>query len=158
MSRPQPTPLDASPWALSRNDYQFRWRSFLPSDRDVVPDVVSRLLQIARSAGFSGNCGTDLEIAIKEALANAIKHGNSYSKTKRVYVRCYAAPRKGFLVLVRDEGSGFDPNAVPDPRGEDRLTLPYGRGLFLMGELMDFIEYRKNGCDAVLFKSYQPDG
>jgi serine/threonine-protein kinase RsbW len=118
--------------------------------------VVSQLLQIARTAGFNGDCETDLEIAIKEALANAIKHGNSHSKTKQVYVRCYAAPRKGFLVLVRDEGDGFDPDRLPDPRDDTRLTLSHGRGVFLMRALLDHIEYRKGGCDVAMFKSFQP--
>jgi serine/threonine-protein kinase RsbW len=55
------------------------------------------------------------------------------------------------LIFVRDEGSGFDPEKVPDPRQADRLHLDSGRGLLLMRELMDYIEYRKGGREVLLY-------
>ena len=85
-------------------------------------------------------------------MANAVKHGNSYGPDKQVFVRCYACPEIGLLALVRDEGPGFAPEDVPDPRDEDRVHLSHGRGLFLMRALLDFVEHRKNGCEVVLFK------
>jgi serine/threonine-protein kinase RsbW len=94
----------------------------------------------------------ELEIALREALANAVLHGNQADETKRVLVRAYCDPGQGFVIAVRDEGPGFDPTQVPDPRGEDRLHLSHGRGIFLMRELMDHIEHRKGGREVVLFK------
>ena len=56
-------------------------------------------------------------------------------------------------MLVRDEGPGFIPDDVPDPRSDDRVHLNHGRGLFLMRALMDFVEYRKDGREVLLFRA-----
>jgi len=58
------------------------------------------------------------------------------------------------LVLVRDEGAGFEPAEIPDPRNNDRLQLDHGRGLFLMRALMDQVEYRRRGREVLLFKRW----
>ena len=52
-----------------------------------------------------------------------------------------------------DEGKGFDPNGVPDPRNDDRMHLSHGRGLLLMRELMDYVEYRRSGREVLIYKS-----
>ena len=70
-----------------------------------------------------------------------------------MFLRCYAGPRAGILVAVRDEGQGFDPDKVPDPRAADRRQLTHGRGLLLMRELMDRVEYRKGGREVLLYKA-----
>ena len=67
-------------------------------------------------------------------------------------MRCYGDPRSALLIAVRDEGDGFDPDKVPDPREDDRIHLDHGRGLFLMRALMDYVEHRKSGREVVLFK------
>ena len=95
----------------------------------------------------------DLEIALREALANAIAHGNGSRPGRKVFLRCYGGPRAGILIAVRDEGNGFDPDAVPDPRSVDRRQLAHGRGLLLMRELMDALEFRRGGTEVVLFRS-----
>ena len=65
-------------------------------------------------------------------------------------------PWAGRAWSVRDEGAGFDPDHVPDPRDKDRLHLQHGRGVFLMRELMDHVEYRKGGREVLLFKRCVP--
>lgn len=94
----------------------------------------------------------EVEIALREALANAVFHGNGGSEEKRVFLRAYGAPKWGLLIAVRDEGPGFEPEEVPDPREGNRLELTHGRGVFLMRELMDEVDYRKAGREVVLYK------
>lgn len=108
---------------------------------------------MARKIDGLGESRSDLEIAVREALANAILHGNQLHKGKRVYLRCYAGPSTGLLILVRDQGPGFNPAHVPDPRHPDRRHLHHGRGLLLMRELMDRVEYRRGGREVLLFKN-----
>ncbi len=110
-------------------------------------------MKIARTAGFPPSDAADVEIALREAFANAIFHGNGNRPEKKVRLRCYGAPGKGLLLAIRDEGPGFDPATVPDPRSEERLHLPHGRGIFLMHELMDLAEYRRGGREVVLYKA-----
>ncbi len=146
-------PQGESPWPLDRSEYAIRHRSVLPSTKDSINTAVSAILEVAADCGFTEEDRTDLEIALREALANAVIHGNSYGADKNVFVRCYGSEAEGLLVLVRDEGPGFMPEEVPDPRGNDRVHLNHGRGLFLMKALMDFVEYRKDGREVLLFRA-----
>lgn len=118
-----------------------------------LPVAVKSIMKIARRAGYSNNQRTDLEIALSEALANALIHGNAEGAGKSIFVRCYASVRKGLLIVVRDQGAGFDPEGVPDPRAADRMHLHHGRGVFLMRQLMDECIYRKGGTEVLLFKA-----
>ena len=113
------------------------------------------ILRHARITGCLADHQAELEIALREALANAVFHGNRSDAAKKVLVRAYCDPKKGLVIAVRDEGRGFDPAQVPDPRREDRIQLTHGRGIFLMRELMDHIEHRKGGREIVLYKKFQ---
>lgn len=114
---------------------------------------MSRVRGILARCGFSEELRTDLEIALHEALANAMEHGNDGRARRRIFLRCYGGPRAGILIAVRDEGPGFDPDAVPDPRERDRRELAHGRGLFLMRELMDDVTFRRGGREVVLYRA-----
>jgi serine/threonine-protein kinase RsbW len=116
---------------------------------------VKDILRHARINGCLADHQAELEIALREALANAVFHGNRSDAAKKVLVRAYCDPKKGLVIAVRDEGGGFDPAKVPDPRREDRIQLTHGRGIFLMRELMDHIEHRKGGREIVLYKKFQ---
>ena len=137
---------------LDRRRFVLRYRTALPSTREAINVGVDEVLELARRAGFVGSDAADVEIALREALANAVIHGNGGRPERRILLRCYVEPGGGVLIAVRDEGDGFDPRAVPDPRERTRLELPHGRGIFLMRELMDVAEHRKGGREIVLFK------
>jgi serine/threonine-protein kinase RsbW len=143
-----------APFALDRRTLAFRFRRRLQSTKPGINRAVRDILRHARVTGCLADHQAELEIALREALANAVLHGNRSDAAKKVLVRAYCDPRKGFLIAVRDEGSGFDPAKVPDPRGDDRLHLTHGRGIFLMRELMDHIEHRKGGREVVLYKKF----
>jgi serine/threonine-protein kinase RsbW len=115
--------------------------------------VVQAVRKLARQCGCGKDRLADIEISVREAVANAIIHGNSRQRDKKILFRCYGDPERGLLITVRDTGSGFDPEKVPDPRSEDRLSLAHGRGLFLMRELMDRVEYRRGGSEVLLYAS-----
>jgi serine/threonine-protein kinase RsbW len=140
-------------WPLDRAAYTIRRRVCFPSTRESITDAVTVIVDVARRCGCASDQEPDLEIALREALANAVIHGNGEDKDKDIFVRCYGGSRKT-LVMVRDEGPGFEPTEIPDPRGNDRLQLDHGRGLFLMRALMDQVEYRRRGCEVLLFKRW----
>jgi anti-sigma regulatory factor (Ser/Thr protein kinase) len=143
-----------APFALDRRTLAFRFRRQLRSTKPGINRAVRDILSHARLTGCLADHQAELEIALREALANAVLHGNRSDASKKVLVRAYCDPRKGFVIAVRDEGGGFDPAEVPDPRREDRLHLTHGRGIFLMRELMDHIEHRKGGREVVLYKKF----
>jgi serine/threonine-protein kinase RsbW len=141
-----------APFALDRRTLVFRFRRSLESTTLGINRAVRDILKHARVTGCLADHQAELEIALREALANAVLHGNRNDEAKKVLVRAYCDPNKGFVIAVRDEGRGFDPAKVPDPRSKDRLQLTHGRGIFLMRELMDHIEHRKGGREVVLYK------
>jgi serine/threonine-protein kinase RsbW len=128
---------------------------WLPSTRRAIQRAVDRVRRVADRCGCSEDRQADLEIALREALANAISHGNAHRPGRRVFLRCYGGPGAGILVAVRDQGRGFDPKSVPDPRGSDRIHLAHGRGLLLMRELMDGLEFRRGGSEVVLYHVFR---
>jgi len=137
---------------FDRQRVTLRWRKTFASSSDSVPRIVARIVAAARKGGFLGEGRTDFEIALHEAVANAVLHGNQADPNRNVRVRLYGQPGYGVIVAVRDEGKGFDPDAVPDPRAQDRIHLQHGRGLFLVRQLTDFVEHRKQGREIVFRK------
>ncbi len=92
-----------------------------------------------------------IKLALEEALTNAVKHGNANDPNKQVTVRYLVTPEKA-IVIVRDEGSGFYPEEVPDCTCTERLPVPNGRGIMLMKVYMDKICYRDKGREVYFMK------
>jgi len=151
MKRGNASPND--PWSVPRREFAVRQRWRVPSTKEALNETVTKILLLADRCGCATEFRADIEISLREAMANAVIHGNRYSDDKDIFVRCYGVPGAALLVLVRDEGRGFNPAGVPDPRDPDRMHLNHGRGLLLMRELMDHVEYRKEGREVVLFKN-----
>jgi serine/threonine-protein kinase RsbW len=95
--------------------------------------------------GIAKDTEGEVEIAISEALANAVIHGNRENVDKHVDVICRCGMDGEVLIIVRDEGEGFDASAVRDPTEPERLLMTSGRGLHLMRALMDDISFEENG-------------
>lgn len=81
-----------------------------------------------------------IDLAVREAVANAIKHGNRLEAAKRVEIDLELTEEE-LVVRVRDEGEGFDPGEVGDPLAPENRLRPNGRGLFYMQKFMDEIDY-----------------
>ena len=81
-----------------------------------------------------------IELAVHEAVINAITHGNKSSNEKPVDVR-FVTEQAAWTVFVRDRGEGFDPSELPDPTSSDNLLNPSGRGIFYMRTFMDEVEH-----------------
>jgi len=87
----------------------------------------------------------EVEIVLREALANAIKHGCGNDPSKSVQC-CVALEDDGeILIVVRDPGPGFDPKAVANPLSDAGLMKESGRGIFLINQFMDEVRYEDEG-------------
>lgn len=93
-----------------------------------------------------------IELALREALANAVVHGNREDAGKKVHVRCDCGSDLGVSLVVRDEGVGFDPGAVPDPLAPENVDAEHGRGILLMRQFMDEIHYEHGGREVHMRK------
>lgn len=125
----------------------------LPSIVTVVSQVVDAL--IARISGLRVEEGArdDIEIALQEALLNAVVHGNKQDPYKRVYVALRCSLDGEVKITIRDEGAGFDVAAVPDPTTPQHLFSEHGRGIFLMRALMDEVLFEQGGSVVHMRKS-----
>lgn len=86
----------------------------------------------------------NIMIAVTEAVNNAIKHGNSGNKSKNVYLSLFLEDSL-IKFIIKDEGTGFNFERLPDPTAPENLEKPGGRGIFLMKHLSDEVEFKDNG-------------
>lgn len=99
------------------------------------------LLELGRDCGIDDETLYWIGMALREALANAIKHGNKLSAAKRVFLEMSAEPEGRLVIAVEDEGEGFDPDRLEDPTSPDNLLRSSGRGVFYMRNFMDEVRF-----------------
>lgn len=117
---------------------------------DTVP-LITKLCCLLEEEGWADPEIQGVRLGLEEALVNAIKHGNQFSPTKSVTVRYYFSPRY-FRIEICDEGSGFDPESVPDPLALENLDKDSGHGLLLMRHYMDEVQYSSRGTCVFMSK------
>jgi serine/threonine-protein kinase RsbW len=123
----------------------------LPSEVDAISPFVDKLMVLLRKCGCVPEGVSDVEIALREALANAIIHGNHQNPRKHVHVRCRCKLDE-VSIAVRDEGRGFDVNTLADPTAPEN-TAVHGRGIYLMKALMDEVRFEEGGVVVHMRKS-----
>src|ERR1700759_4007012 len=120
-----------------------------------VSPVVDQVMQMVQETQCANGSEMDIEIALREALANAIKHGAAGDPTKIIECRV-SCEEPGILIVVRDPGNGFDPNSIPDPLSGENIYSNHGRGIFLINKLMDEVKFEKNGTEIHMRKYKGP--
>src|ERR1700732_962583 len=125
---------------------------FLPSKVAAISPFVDKLMRLIRKCGCAAEGESDVEIALREALANAIIHGNHENPRKRVHVRFRCEPDEVSLA-VKDEGRGFDINKMANPTAPENIGSVHGRGIYLMRALMDEVRFEEGGAVVHMRKS-----
>ena len=124
----------------------------IASRRSDVDQAVERIMQIVRAMPCASATLDEIELALSEALANAVVHGNREDPSKKVEICGACEGNEKLLLVITDEGSGFDPMAMLDPTQADGVMQTHGRGVFLITHLMDEVEFHLNGRQIVLRK------
>jgi serine/threonine-protein kinase RsbW len=124
----------------------------LPSEVTAISPFVDKLMLLLRNCSCVPEGVSDVEIALREALANAIIHGNHEDRRKHVLVTCRCEPDE-VSIAVKDEGSGFDINTVPDPTARENIGSVHGRGILVMKALMDEVRFEEGGIVVHMRKS-----
>jgi len=137
---------------VDRDLLALRFYEVIPSTVEALDEVIDTLLVLAREMKCSAQELDEVELAMREALANAVIHGNRQDPKKKVAIRCYCQPDRGMLLVIDDEGSGYDPAQVPNPTQAQCLMETHGRGLFLMRRLMDRVRISRKGTRVTLVK------
>jgi len=121
-------------------------RQSLPSRNVAISSFVNQLMRFILKFRSADGSEIDIETALREALANAVVHGNGENSYKRVYVDCRCYMDGEVSITVRDEGQGFNSEEVANPTTPENLLCTHGRGIYLMKTLMDEVSFEDGGA------------
>ena len=125
--------------------------TLVDGDKRAVCTVCNRLLSEVRENNYDSEAIFSIHLALEEAILNAIEHGNKFDPSKKVDIY-YQITGDKCDITITDEGSGFDPASLPDPRAKENLYKPSGRGVLLIKSYMDFVEFNKSGNSVHMIK------
>ncbi len=125
----------------------------LAAEVHTIGIVVERVMEIARGMKCADGKEFEVEMALQEALANAIKHGCKGDTSKMVQFCVACDMERGILIIVRDPGQGFDPASLPSCTIGENVFAEHGRGIFLINRLMDEVRFERGGTEIHMRKT-----
>jgi len=122
----------------------------LPSRIEAVDAAATAVAEFISRSGISEEAAFRIDMAVREAVTNAVLHGNRQEESKAVELTLKSSP-DAIEISVHDQGQGFNPEEVPDPTKEENLLKSSGRGIFFMRNFMDEVDWsiRPNGGTTV---------
>ena len=138
--------------AFDNEKLLFRLQFSIPCDVDTIESVVHRLMQTIRETNCVPRSHSEAELALREALANAVVHGCRSDTTKLVQLCVACDESHGLLIVMRDPGSGFDPSTIQSPVQGQNIYSSHGRGIFLINKLMDEVRFERGGREIRMRK------
>ncbi len=151
-----------------QNDFELRPCEFMASDLiwkvdvlvastvEAISPVVDKLMQLFKNSCCPAEQEFAVEMALREALTNAIVHGNREDPNKKVRICCACDSKRGMLIVVKDQGEGFDPSMIPSPLIGQNIHAEHGRGIYLINLLMDEVQFRRGGTEIYIRKDTHP--
>ena len=129
------------------------WRSehVIPSNAGAGCEAIHEVLQRLEDAQWNDNDIFSVQLAMEEAVVNAVKHGNRLQDAKNVRIKTKLAEDL-IRIEISDQGQGFDPESLPDPTKEPHCNHPCGRGVMLMRNFMTNVKYNAKGNSVVMEK------
>ncbi|MBQ2790686.1 MAG: ATP-binding protein [Thermoguttaceae bacterium] len=140
----------------TQSDNTWRYNASFPSIFGAGDAFVDAVLQELERRAWSPKDSFAVRLALEEAIANAVEHGNRRNPSKQVDVFAEISLER-VLLSVRDEGEGFDEAATPNPTLDENLEIPTGRGLFLIRSFMTNVWRGSNGAEIFMEKTPTPN-
>ena len=123
----------------------------LPSRIESVDEAAVQADEFAKAQGFPEDFVSAIDLAIRESVANAVKHGNKFDESKEVEVTFADSPET-FEITVRDHGDGFDVDEIPDPTNPENLLKASGRGILFMNAFMDEVSWSNHQSGGMVVR------
>jgi serine/threonine-protein kinase RsbW len=117
-----------------------------------VSPLVEGVMKIVGGMRCAEGKETEVELALREALANAVVHGCKGDPDKKIECCVACDESRGLLIVIRDPGTGFDPAMIPSPVVGENIFESHGRGIFLINQLMDEVRYERGGTEIRMIK------
>jgi len=130
----------------------FEVEAWIQSEIKAISPLVERLMRLIEGSHCITGEEPAVELALREALNNAVVHGNRLDAHKLVHVRCRCKVREGISLIVSNRGQGFDPRTIPDPVTIENLEKDHGRGIHLMKLAMDEVSFDERGTEIHMSK------
>ncbi len=127
------------------------------SKSSAVVDVCKEILAKLEEHNFDKDDIFAVHLTSEEAFLNAVKHGNKMDPTKKVKID-YSVNSEKVEITITDEGAGFEPESVDDPRFGEGLYEPGGRGLLLMNSYMDVVKHSEHGSSVYMVRYKEKPG
>jgi serine/threonine-protein kinase RsbW len=124
----------------------------LAADVNTISPAVTWVMRLVGEIDYAARKEFEIEMALREALANAVLHGCKADPSKRIECSVTCDEDRGILIVVRDPGDGFDPARLPCPTDEQNVFSDHGRGISLINTLMDEVRYERNGAEIQMRK------
>lgn len=132
---------------FQREDLLLKLDITIPGKSGSILPAVQKIMSVVTELDCATGREFEIEQALMEALNNAIEHGCCNDPSKKVQC-CVACDRaRGMLIVVRDEGPGFDPSSIPSPTVGQNIFSDGGRGIYLINQLVDEIHFEKGGTE-----------
>lgn len=112
----------------------------LPSSIETVATAAAAVADFVSRSGISDDAAFGIDMAVREAVTNAVVHGNTQDENKAVDITLKSSP-DAVEIVVHDQGAGFNPAEVPDPTAEENILKTSGRGIFFMRSFMDEVHW-----------------
>lgn len=123
----------------------------ISSKIESIDEAVVKAVDFAKDAGFEEDSIFGIDMAVREAVANAVKHGNKLDETKQVEITL-SDDEEELKIVVRDFGAGFKVEDVPDPTNPENLLKEDGRGILFMQNFIDTVEFHNHPEGGMLVK------
>jgi serine/threonine-protein kinase RsbW len=127
--------------------------AWIPSEVKAISPLVDRLMRLIEGSHCIPGEEHAVELALREALSNAVVHGNRMDARKLVHVRCCCKVGNGISLIVSDLGQGFGVRTVPDSVAVENLAAEHGRGIQLMKSAMDKVSFKQRGTEVHMSKT-----
>jgi serine/threonine-protein kinase RsbW len=140
------------PVEFACGDLLVRFDLELPGVASAISPAVEQVLAIVGESGCAEGKEFEVETSLREALANAVRYGCQQNPGKTIQVSVACDQARGVLIVVRDPGPGFDPAQVPSPVEGECIFASHGRGIYLINQLMDHVEFGRGGTEILMIK------
>ena len=129
------------------NNLLLRLDITLEADAEALADLIDRIMSAVTEMGCAADREEEVRLALDEALMNAVVHGCQGDADKKIQCCVACDSERGILIVVRDPGPGFDPASIPSPIIGENIYATHGRGVFLINQLVDEVQFERNGAE-----------
>lgn len=150
--------IESAPFEFDVDRLILRLDRTIPGSLKAIQPLVDEIMAAITSQGCAQGGEVNVEVALLEALSNAVRHGCGEDSERMVEVCVACEQDHGVLIVVRDPGAGFDPDTIPSPVHGERILASGGRGVFLINQLMDEVAFERGGAEIWMMKRSESAG